>query len=196
MPLLEALVGTKSGGLYEAIFDADAVPEEDLFSDPEEDERPALRSMASSIRMGGNRSRGRTPGPGPVATTSIHSPPISPMSPTMTRGTPDVSPMRKPITLSTTNLLEPGHSGEVSIGKMSPLARLFVGESPNRGRTISMGAGANLKKVETLLEDIKQLPINKVTEEIKELQVRFIHLLILFHNAPRRHLWAMGFTFS
>ena len=92
--------------------------------------------------------------------------------------------MRKPITVTTTNLLEPGHPGEASIGKMSPLARLFVGESPIKGLATNMGAGASLKKVEGLLEDIKQLPVNKVTEEIRELQVRFICLLAVFVMLP------------
>ena len=193
MPLLEAFVGTNSSGLYDAIFEADPIPEEDLFNELEEDEQPALRSITSSTRLRGNRSRGRTPGPGPVPTPKIQSPPISPRSPTMTRGTPDVSPMRGPMTISTTDLLEPGHSGEASIGKLSPLARLFAVDNPTRGLTTRASA---LKKVETLLEDIKQLPVNKVTEEIRELQVRFTRLLTLSVNVPRRHLWKMGFTFS
>jgi hypothetical protein len=179
MPLLDAIVGTSSNDLYDAIFDADTMPEEDLFVDLEEDERPALRSVASSTRLFGNRSRARTPGPGPVPSTNVQSPPMSPRSPTRARGTPDVSPMRRPMTLSTANLFEPGQSGEVpSLGKMSPLARLFTGDSPIRGRTTSMGAGASLRKVETLLEDIKHLPVNKFTEEMRELQVRFIFLLL------------------
>ena len=169
MPLLEAIVGTNSSDLYDAIFDVDAMPEEDLFSNLEEDERPALRSVASSTRLRGNWSRGRAPA------TNVQSPPVSPRSPTTTGGTPDLSPMRKPITVSTNSLLEPGYSGEASVGKISPLARLFAVDSPIRGRTTSMGAGASLKKVETLLEDIKQLPISKVTEEIRELQVRLIY---------------------
>lgn len=172
MPLLDAIVGTGSHGLYDAIFDVDAMPEEDLFGNLEEDERPALRSVASSIRPRGNRSRGRTPEPGPVS-TNIQSPPISPRSPTRTRGTPTVSPMMRPITISTANL-EPGQPGEISTIGKSPLARLFTGDNPIRGRTISMGGGANLKKVETLLEDIKSLPVNKLTEEMRELQVTFI----------------------
>ena len=189
MPLLEAIVGTGSNGLYDAIFDVDAMPEEDLFGDLEEDERPALRSVASSIRLRGNRSRGRTPEPA----TNIQSPPMSPKSPTRTRGTPNVSPTRRPITISTANLLEPGEVP--SAGKMSPLARLFTGDSPIRGRTTSMGSGANLKKVETLLEDIKHLPVNRLTGEMRELQVRFIFLLILvLALCPR--LWAVGVTFS
>jgi len=163
------------------------MPEEDLFGNLEEDERPALRSVASSIRLRGNRSRGRTPGPGPVPSTNTLSPPMSPTSPTRTRarGTPDVSPMMRPMTISTANLLEPGQSGEApSLGKVSPLTRLFKGESPIRGRVTSMGGGANLKKVETLLEDIKHLPVNKFTEEMRELQVMFIRLLTFFVNVP------------
>lgn len=184
MPLLEAIVGTGSNNLYDVIFDVDAMPEEDLFGSAEEDERPALRSVASSVRPRGNRSRGRRPGPGPAPTTNIQSPPISPTSPTTTRGTPDISPMRRPIAISTGNLLEPGQSREGP--KLSPLARLFVGDSPVRGRTTSMvGIGdANLKKVEALLEDIKHLPVNKFTEEMRELQVRFLFLLILVVGVP------------
>lgn len=192
MPLLDAIVGTSSSDLYDAIFDVDAIPEEDLFGNLEEDERPALRSVASSTRLRGNGSRGRTPGPAPA--TNIQSPPMSPRTPTRMRGTPDVSPMRRPITISTANLLEPGQSGELP--KISPLARLFTGDSPVRGRTTSMGGGASLKKVEALLEDIKHLPVNKFTEEMRELQVRSAPLLTLVVDVPYPRLWAVGSTFS
>lgn len=189
MPLLEAIVGTGSNSLYDAIFDVDAMPEEDLFGDLEEDERPALRSVASSTRLRGNRSRGRTPEPGPVPATNIQSPPMSPIrSPTRSRGTPNISPMMRPITISTANLLEPGEVP--SVGKMSPLARLFIGDNPIRGRTTSIGGGAGLKKVETLLEDIKHLPVNKLTDEMRELQVRFIFSLVSA-VVLRPRLWAV-----
>ncbi|KAF9644898.1 hypothetical protein BDM02DRAFT_3157054 [Thelephora ganbajun] len=185
MPLLDAIVGTGSNDLYDVIFDVDVTPEEDLFGNLEEDEQPALRSIASSTKLRGNRSRGRTPGPGPA--TNIRSPP---RSPTRTRGTSDVSPKMRPITLSTTNLLEPGQSGEPpSLGKMSPLARLFTGDNPIRGRTTSMGGGADLKKVEALLEDIKHLPVNKFTEEMRELQDRQARIenLLLTLTRGMRH---------
>ena len=189
MPLLEAIVGTGSNSLYDAIFDVDAMPEEELFGDLEEDERPALRSVASSTRLRGNRSRGRTPEPGPVPATNVQSPPMSPIrSPTRSRGTPNISPMMRPITISTANLLEPGEVP--SVGKMSPLARLFIGDNPIRGRTTSIGGGAGLKKVETLLEDIKHLPVNKLTDEMRELQVRFIFSLVSA-VVLRPRLWAV-----
>jgi len=186
MPLLDAIVGVSSSDLYDAIFDVEATPEEDLFGNLEEDERPALRSVASSSRPRGNRSRGRTP----VPSTNVQSPP---MSPTKARGTPDASPMRGLVSLSTTNL-EPGEAQP--LGKLSPLARLFTpGDSPIRGRTTSIVGGVGLKKVETLLEEIKQLPVNKFTEEMRELQVTFIFLLLLFLDVPPR-LWVVGFAFS
>ena len=71
-----------------------------------------------------------------------------------------------------------------SLGKLSPLTRLFTGDNQIRGRTTSIGGGASLKKVETLLEEIKGLPVNKFTEEMRELQVRISFLLLLFVNAP------------
>ena len=195
MPLLEAIMGTGSNDLYDAIFYLDATPEEGLFGDCDEDDQAALMTIASSTRVR-STSRGRAPGPGPVPRMNIQSPPTSPMSPTMT-GTPNLSPRVRPMTIVTTDLLEPGQSGEPSIGKMSPLARLFSGGNPIRGRTTSMGAGASLKRVETLLEEIKQLPVNKVTEEMRELQVRFICLLTMFVNAPcRRSFCAVVFAFS
>ena len=89
------------------------------------------------------------------------------------------------MTLSTVNL-EPGEAP--SFPKLSPLARLF-GDSPIRGRTTSIAGGASLKKVETLLEEIKQLPVNKFTEEMRELQVRFTPPLLSFVNAPLSRLW-------
>ena len=169
MPLLEAIVGTNSNDLYGAIFEVDVMPEEDLFEGLEEDERPALRSVASSTRLRGSRSRGRAPGPAP--TTSVQSPPLSPTSPTKLRGTPNISPMMRPITISTSSLLEPGPSGDLP--KISPLTRLFAGDSPIRGRTTST-TGTSLKKVETALEEIKRLPVNKLTEEMRELQASFV----------------------
>ena len=188
-------MGTGSNDLYDAIFYLDATPEEGLFGDCDEDDQAALMTIASSTRVR-STSRGRAPGPGPVPRMNIQSPPTSPMSPTMT-GTPNLSPRVRPMTIVTTDLLEPGQSGEPSIGKMSPLARLFSGGNPIRGRTTSMGAGASLKRVETLLEEIKQLPLNKVTEEMRELQVRFICLLTMFVNAPcRRCFCAVVFAFS
>ena len=57
-----------------------------------------------------------------------------------------------------------------------------------------MGAGASLKKVETLLEDIKNLPVNKFTDEMRELQVKFIFLLSPLVVVSR--LLAVGFAFS
>lgn len=177
MPLLEAIVGTSSNGLYGAIFDVGATPEEDLFGDMEEDERPALRSIASSTRLREDKSQER-----PVM--NVQSPPMSPKSPTRAGGSPDISPMMRPMTISTANL-EPGQPGETSTWKFSsPLARLFTGDSPIRGRTANVNTGTSLKKVEALLEDIKQLPVNKVTEEMRELQVRVIRLLTLSVNAP------------
>ena len=184
MPLLEAIVGTHSNDLYDVIFDVDATPEEGLFNNLDEDEGFTVRSISSSTGLRRNRSRGRTPGPGPIPATNVQSPPMSPTSPTMTRGTPDISPARKPISISTANLLEAGKSGEMSVGKMTPLARLFTGDGPIiRGRTTSttMGAGANIKKIETLLEEVKNLPVNKVTEEIRELQVWVYSLVV---NVP------------
>jgi len=187
MPLLDAIVGTGSYDLYDVIFDVEVLPEEDLFGDLEEDEQPALRSAASS-RPRGNRSRGTTPGPGP--STNVWSPPMSPTSPTRTRKTSDASPMKRPRTLSTANLFEPGQSGEVpSLGKLSPLARLFTGDSPIRGRKTSTTGGSDLKKVETLLEDIKRLPVNKFTEEMRELQDRQARIenLLLTLTRGMRH---------
>ncbi|KAF9777364.1 hypothetical protein BJ322DRAFT_465771 [Thelephora terrestris] len=187
MPLLETIMGTGSNDLYDAIFSVDAPPEEGLFGDFEEDERPALRSIASSTRLR-SMSRGRTPGPGPVPKMNVQSPPTSPRSPTTT-GTPDLSPRVKPMSITTSNLLEPGQSGEQTYGKLSPLARLFSGGNPIRDRTTSMGAGASLKKVETLLEDIKQLPVNKFTEEMRELQDRQARIenLLLTLTRGMRH---------
>lgn len=100
------------------------------------------------------------------------SPPRSPMK--GSGYSPGASPLHLPSGLPA--VLEPGYSAEIpSLGKRSPLARLFAGgglAAGNAGGSVKLDkAGeASLKKLETLLEDVKDLPVNKLKDEMKELQ--------------------------
>lgn len=73
----------------------------------------------------------------------------------------------------------PGN-GNGSSGLMSPLARLFshrtsVASSIADQTLVMAGADANpnVRKVETLLEEVKALPVGKLKEEMRELQVGY-----------------------
>ncbi|TCD67162.1 hypothetical protein EIP91_000447 [Steccherinum ochraceum] len=73
--------------------------------------------------------------------------------------------------------IAPSLSGEIpTIGPRSPLSRLYT-----TGRTVSSvsqsaathaTAEASIRKLEAAVEDIKSLPVNRLKDEMKELQVR------------------------
>ena len=67
--------------------------------------------------------------------------------------------------------IHPPSAGEVpSMGQRSPLGALF---GSRRERVASVaGVEAGVKRMEAMVEEMKRMPVNKLKEEMKELQVR------------------------
>ncbi|KAJ3916257.1 receptor-activated Ca2+-permeable cation channel [Lentinula edodes] len=160
LPLIEALVGSTTADIYEAIFDVEAENDAELFTDSDDDEAPALRSFR------------------------YISNPTSPTS-TQTRRrpaslAPSVSIRRDPSPLPSPQRLRPissdldfSSSGEVPTQNKSPLARLFVRTpSDNPVSAAANSVEVSVRKVETLVSEMKGLPLGRVREEMKELQDR------------------------
>ncbi|KAF5391395.1 hypothetical protein D9757_001990 [Collybiopsis confluens] len=145
IPIVEALVGSTSSNIYEAIFDVEAEYDADLFSDSDDD-TPALRSFEAVSHPSSPNSHRRPP----------------------SRREPSPLPSPRPRTISA-NL-----DVEVSSGQnRSPLAKLFV-KTPPENSVIAAATSieASVKRVETLMDELKGLPIQRVRTEIKELQDR------------------------
>lgn len=176
MPILEAIVGSHSSDLYDAIFDVELSPEDELFQSEDEEDRAAIRSMTSRENLQRQKSRSRPPGTR-LRTESAPRSPGSPPPRTPIRG--GYSPSASPLHLSQglPSLVEPAQSAEIrSLGNRSPLARLFAGGGlaaggPSGSGRLDRAAEASMKKVESLLEDIKDLPVHRLKDEMKELQV-------------------------
>lgn len=172
MPLVEALVGSSSADLYEAIFDVEAEHHNDLFDDQSEYDFPTLRSFPSRDNI--RRNGGRSPTPAVRRRPSSMAPPQSPH-----RDSPRASPRLRPLTTLT---VDPGAgSAEVAstVGGRSPLARLFTrsaGAEPQVNASTISNMEASVKKIEALVDDIREMPVQRLKEEMKELQVRLITL--------------------
>lgn len=177
MAIFETFLGPKSRDLFEAIFEVEVDSDDDLFPDDEEEhgDNHGLRSYASAEslrlrRMNSTATRDATP------TRSVRA--ISPSS------------QRSP-TKRRPNLLTPlaTTSGAAELpsqsGQRSPLSRLWGPSramahgqrpaSPAYGDTLGADlAGptpAAVRKMESLLEEMKALPVQRVREDMKELQV-------------------------
>ncbi|TFK40031.1 receptor-activated Ca2+-permeable cation channel [Crucibulum laeve] len=178
MPLVEALVGSSSNDLYDAIFDVDIGEEDDIFDDDEfGDEIPALRSFHSRENVNA-RSDG-SPAP------RIRRRPAS-LSRAATVTSERTSP--RPRLLSSLTPIDPVHSGEMLSSARSPLARLFNPRFPSTNEPPHTAIAENVKKIEALLEDVKELPVQRLKEEMKELQdrqARIENLLLMLTRGMR-----------
>lgn len=179
MPLVEALVGAHAHTLYDAIFDIELTDEQEheLFEEIENDETPALRSLASREsfrRRQTDGARTRTP--------SRQRPLLS------EPGSPDMAPSptrRKPKESLQTNYDGKGFNFS-TLKAPSPLARLFavprMAASTSDGQLTSPVAEealAGVKKLETVLEGIRDLPVSRLKDDIKDLQVSLLALAFM-----------------
>jgi hypothetical protein len=175
VPLLEALMGNNGANLMEAIFEVDLSPDDvgNLF--PEESKTPDLSRGTSRISMAG---------------ADANLVPQSPTSVTTRRKGQSRAPSRRGVsrpppanTTSAANLAAaapaPPADQDAPIHHEifdSPLVRLISGRSAAHRRSDANvnweEAVASLKKVETLLEIVKETPVVTLKEDIKELQVR------------------------
>lgn len=175
VPFLERLVGASTTDLYDAIFDVDVSHGLGLFepSDDEAADRPAFGSHISreSLHVPSSST------PSPTNLRRARSAPHSPSSVRRHSGLPrsSVSPRRAYAGLP--SLIEPSGAPEVqTVGPRSPLNRLFTSRigresSASYEKMHSPNVEAGMKRIESLVEDIRQLPVNKLKEEMKELQV-------------------------
>lgn len=194
VPLLEALMGNNGRNLMEAIFLVDLPPEEvgNLF--PEEFKTPNLSRRTSRMSVAGMEGNLEVP--------------QSPTSVT-TRGTgyatrvqsqaPSRRGLSRPPPVNTSNAanfaaaaLAPPADQDAPIHHDvfdSPLVRLMSGRSaahrPSDANVNWEEAVASLKKVETLLEAVKETPVVKLRDDIKELQVRLFVDFRIWHGTER-----------
>ncbi|KAJ6544785.1 receptor-activated Ca2+-permeable cation channel [Mycena vulgaris] len=156
MPLVEALVGSTSSDLYEAIFELDLTPGEDLFNESDEEDFPQLRSVASHDTIGSTARVQRR--------TSHLS--LGARSQRRTERSPNESARRRPL-----SALDVGvSSAEMSTSGRSPLAKFFAHVDPPAPS--SGNVEASVRRVETMLDEMRELPVHRLKDEMRELQER------------------------
>ncbi|KAI0784198.1 hypothetical protein C8Q75DRAFT_780483 [Abortiporus biennis] len=140
-----------------------------------------------------------TPRQRPVAVSedSSHATSITP-----TRRREGVSPSGspRPRRAPLPSLIQPANSSEIqTVGPRSPLSKLFTGvgrkeslvasqRELERAIAISASADAGIKRVEGIVEELKGLPVNRLKEEMKELQdrqARIENLLLMLTRGMR-----------
>ncbi|KAG9315069.1 hypothetical protein JVU11DRAFT_4181 [Chiua virens] len=149
MPLVEYLVGSKSGGLYDIIFEVEESRDFNLFHGPEHEAGEALSLAAASLL--------------------VASP--SPRSPTRplpdSQQTPRSARKRKTSTLA--SLQEISSNAKVlSLDTTTSLAKLFSHSRP--ATAVEPEHGANMQGMQTLLDQYRDLPTHRLQEEMKEIQ--------------------------
>jgi hypothetical protein len=199
-------MGSNLHDVYEAIFDVEpdlAEEDEVLFADREED-RVGLHSWTS--RESG-RAGTYTPPPGPLRIPEIHTPDrptrVDRRSSSFPRSRPGQSggsPRTRKLSLRPSLVESLRVTAEAqSSGPLSPLARLF---STRRSEAEAVGAGLSpvdtqkldkveegVRRVQELLEDVRELPVSKLKEEMRELQDRQARIegLLLMLTRGMRH---------
>ena len=197
VPLLEALMGNNGRNLMEAIFLVDLPPDEvgNLF--PEEFKTPDLSrgtSRMSVAGMDGNLEVSQVPqSPTSVTTRRTGYATKGQSQAPSRRGLSRPPPVN---TSSAANFaaaaLAPPADQDAPIHHDiydSPLVRLMSGRSaayrPSDANVNWEEAVASLKKVESLLEAVKETPVVKLRDDIKELQVRLFVDFRVCHGAER-----------
>lgn len=198
LPLFD-LLGTGSADIYEAIFDVEVSQEADLFADSDDEQqrthiiapasgdtllsfpsrnslqplpssptRPSASRLSNTADPETSRHRRRTSLP--------RSPPLGRSRSRREGPSPSVSPRPRKITLPA---MVGSSSGELqTAGQRSPLSKLYStrgnGSAAQMERVSSAAAGmdAGVRKLEAMIEDVRSLPVNKLKDEMKELQVR------------------------
>lgn len=180
MPLVETLVGSHAHTLYDAIFDIELSDEleHELYEEfDDDDDAPALRSLASQEdlrRRNASFPRMRTPSRSRHLSVSI------PNSPD--RGLPSPGPGRAPMRRAKESITSLGSNGSGALKAPSPLARLFGAprltasaseNTVNASNSFGEDTLAGINKLERLLDGIKNLPAQKIRDEMKDLQASF-----------------------
>lgn len=164
MPLVEALMGSSSGGLYGAIFDVDVPGELDLFDDSEDEFPPGLHSFHSRD----NLQRPSTP----TSKTKLRRP--------SSARPPSHRSLHPPLSMEETPEIVPSASGRSTLAmlfgpRVVPVDYTQVAASASR-------AEASVRKVEELLGEMRDLPVEKLKEGMKELQVCGVVMSMVFNS--------------
>jgi hypothetical protein len=200
MPFLDVLVGSSHSDIYDAILDMDVV-DPDFFLEVGDEEDSILGTRHSKENLATTSSHSQTqeasfnfPSSPTIArrrtqlrnrvssTTRLA---VNPTVDTPQLHTRSLSSSARERKLGEENYgaassgpslrLSIPRPGNCSSGMMSPLARLFSNRTSFAAdQTLAMNtpeASLNAKKVEALIEGVKDLPIAKLSEEMKELQV-------------------------
>lgn len=175
IPFLEAIVGTESTDLYDAIFDLDVEPASSLFREPAQTQR--LRSAGSRESM---RSSVTGKRPERVATSRPRTPIVE---------SPSVQEPTTPLRGRRTHL-----SSLVGVGgerpPQSPISKLFDRLSVNAPaatqRAVSGGLDDTIKKLEALVGDLQGSSAAGLREEMKELQVVIAAIQRIGSHIPRK----------
>lgn len=146
---MEALVGSTASDLYGAIFDVEYIQEPGFFQDSD-DERPPPRVQS--------------PPESPLPQVRKE----SPSSPERSASAGRVTSPRLRVQSMITIPEAPGSDAFIrGRGGKSPLTRLFT----NKSSTETHLPQASLKKIEALMDEVRDLPIQPLRNEMKELQV-------------------------
>lgn len=183
IPFIEAVVGTNSKDLYEAIFDVEVSHEFELFGDEDDDEMPMLRSIASRENILATSPARANPQPGTPQKNRNSSLPRNSLH--IDLPSPRESPPRSRKTSALSPLAETFSAPEIpSISVKSPLGKLYAIRSHQLTRSTSgtpldehapsvviPDLTPTVKKMENLLDGLRDNPISRLRDEMKELQV-------------------------
>lgn len=153
MPFVEYLVGSKSTDLYDVLFEVEESRDFNLFHDSENEDGEATSLTAVSIVPASPVSRSSSRG----RTTLLDS-----------QQTPRSARKRKISTLAP--LQEVSSNAKVlSLDTTTPLSKLFSHSRPVTA--IDHESGGNLQRIQTLLDQYRDLPIRRLQDDMKEMQV-------------------------
>lgn len=150
MPLVEYLVGSKSTDLYDVIFEVEESLDFNLFCDSENEDAgvPSVSVLPASLPSR-SPSRGR----------------ISQLD---SQQTPRSTGKRKVSTLAP--LQEVSSNARVlSVDTTTPLSKLFSHSRPVTA--VDHEDGGSLQRMQSLLDQYLELPIRRLQDEMKEMQV-------------------------
>lgn len=158
MPVVEYLFGSQAADLYDVIFEVEDSRDFNLFNDMDQEEPSRLSPMAPTTLPGSSSGRGRP---------SLLVEGWESRSPSRTRKISTLTPLEE--ISSTANVL--------SLETTTPITRLFSRKPTLPSIKVeSLGVAqldseGGLQRLQSLLEECRELPVTRIRDEMKELQV-------------------------
>ena len=189
IPLMEALTGSSTDDLFRAIFDIEldeadyglfldesdgdadlaalssCQSRENLCDDLKSSPVPKIRTRYPSS-LGGTPVNARSGDPGSSNTVF----PGDQSSPSSINQSPLTRLFRSRLS-STTGIIQPAASSEAAVAAAQLATRA------------AMNTETSARHIETLLETVRDLPVHKLKEEMKELQVRFFFFFFAWFSS-------------